>query len=131
MKQTNVFVWADGLLDLVADLFLVEHAKLPQEEKQVSIEAGSIVKEKQRRRWLQRHPDFNNRDSYYQLSREDQVAATTPRLQQQGQLLPTLQRGSGDHGATEDWTFKTFTIICSGNYSALENLLRATAVYRP
>ena len=29
-------------------------------------------------------------------------------LLQQGQLLlPTLQRGSSDHGATEDWTFKT------------------------
>ena len=36
-------------------------------------EAKTIVKENQRRRWLQQHPDYNNRDSYYQLSREDQV----------------------------------------------------------
>ena len=36
-----------------------------------------------------------------------------------------------DHGATEDWTFKTqATILCSQN-SALENPLCATAVYRP
>ena len=32
----------------------------------------------------------------------------TPRLQQQGQLLPTLQRGSSDNSAAKDWTFKTY-----------------------
>ena len=36
-------------------------------------EAKTMVKEQQRRRWLQHHPDFNSRDSSYQLSREYQV----------------------------------------------------------
>ena len=36
-------------------------------------EAKTIVKKNQRRRWLQQHPDYNNRNSYYQLSREDKV----------------------------------------------------------
>ena len=43
------------------------------------------MNENQRRRWLQRHPDYNNRDSHYQLFREDQV------------IMVQL----------EDWTFKT------------------------
>ena len=36
-------------------------------------ETKTMVKEQQRRRWLQHHPDFNSRDSSYQLSREYQV----------------------------------------------------------
>ena len=69
-----------------ADWLVKEGGKLPQDEKQVGYdEAKTIVKENQRRRWLQQHPDYNNRDSYYQLSREDQV------------IMVRL----------EDWTFKT------------------------
>ena len=37
------------------------------------VHTEGMVKRKQRRTWLQQHPDFNSRDSFYQLSREDQV----------------------------------------------------------
>ena len=32
-----------------------------------------MVKGEQKRRWLQQHPDFNRKHSYYQFSTEDQV----------------------------------------------------------
>nr|KAG5696907.1 hypothetical protein BaRGS_015871 [Batillaria attramentaria] len=45
-------------------------------------EAKTVVKEIQRRRWRQDHPDYNNNDSYYHLSREDQFpTGVTHRLQ--------------------------------------------------
>ena len=48
--------------------------ELPQEKQPVSYEeAKTMMKEKQRRRQPQQHPDFNSRDSFYQLSGEDQV----------------------------------------------------------
>ncbi|KAK7090611.1 hypothetical protein V1264_010383 [Littorina saxatilis] len=57
-----------------ADRLAKEGGKLPQENQQVTFgEAKTIVKEKQRKRWLQQHPQYNPRDSYYQLSRKDQV----------------------------------------------------------
>ena len=32
-----------------------------------------FIKQKQKRKWQEKHPDYNSRDSYYQLSRADQV----------------------------------------------------------
>ena len=57
-----------------ADRLAKEGGKLPQEKQPVSYEkAKKMVKEKQRKRWLQQHPDCNSRDSFCQISREDQV----------------------------------------------------------
>ena len=57
-----------------ADRLAKDGGKIPQENHQVTYgEAKTIVKEKQKRRWLQNHPNYNPRDGYYQLSREDQV----------------------------------------------------------
>nr|KAG5705705.1 hypothetical protein BaRGS_026644 [Batillaria attramentaria] len=47
-------------------------SRLPQEEQEFTFEeAKTVVKEIQRRRWRQEHPDYG--DGYYHLSREDQV----------------------------------------------------------
>ena len=63
-----------------ADRLAKEGGKLPQEKQPVSYEkAKKMVKEKQRKRWLQQHPDCNSRDSFCQLSREDQVIITRPK----------------------------------------------------
>ena len=35
------------------------------------------------------------------------MAASTPRLQQQGQFLTTVRRGSSDKSAVKNWTFQT------------------------
>ena len=57
-----------------AERLAKEEGTLLQEKQPVSYEeAKTMVKEKQRGRWLQQRPDFNSRDSSYQLSREDQV----------------------------------------------------------
>jgi len=41
---------------------------MPQEEQKVTYEeAKAIVKEKQKRRWLQQHPYFNSKDDFYYL----------------------------------------------------------------
>nr|KAG5702543.1 hypothetical protein BaRGS_003703 [Batillaria attramentaria] len=50
-------------------------SRLPQKEQELTFEeAKTVVKEIQRRRWRQEHPDYNNNDGYYHLSQEeDQV----------------------------------------------------------
>ena len=59
--------------------------KLPKEKQPVRYEgAKTIVKEMQRRRWLQQHPDFNSRE-----------------------FLPPLQRGSNNYSASWNFTLKT------------------------
>nr|KAG5699264.1 hypothetical protein BaRGS_000466 [Batillaria attramentaria] len=57
-----------------ADRLAKDGSRLPQEEQELNFEeAKTIVREIQRRRWRQEHPDHNNSDGYYHLSREDQV----------------------------------------------------------
>ena len=53
------------------------------------------------------------------------MAATATRLQQEGQFLPTLQRGSSDNSATE-----VPNTTCLQN-SAPEKPLRATVIRYP
>ncbi|XP_070181840.1 uncharacterized protein [Littorina saxatilis] len=57
-----------------ADRLAKEGGQLPQDEQEVTYEeAKTIVKEKQKRRWLHQHPDYNKKDAYYLLPRDDQV----------------------------------------------------------
>ncbi|KAK7097552.1 uncharacterized protein [Littorina saxatilis] len=57
-----------------ADRLVKEGGQLPQDEQEVTYEeAKTIVKEKQKRRWLHQHPDYNKKDAYYLLPRDDQV----------------------------------------------------------
>ena len=57
-----------------ADRLAKEGGKQQQESNQITYnEAKTLIKEKQQKRWLQQHPNYNPTDSYCQLSREDQV----------------------------------------------------------
>ena len=57
-----------------ADRLAKEGGKKEQQDQSITYtEAKTIIKEKQKRKWLQQHPDHNPRDSFYQLSREEQV----------------------------------------------------------
>nr|KAG5700129.1 hypothetical protein BaRGS_010436 [Batillaria attramentaria] len=57
-----------------ADRLAKDGSRLPQEEQELKFEeVKTIVREIQRRRRRQEHPDYNNSDGYYHLSREDQV----------------------------------------------------------
>ena len=57
-----------------ADKLAKEGGKMVQDEPEVTFEEmKAIVKRTYKRQWLQQHPDYNSKDSYYQLSREDQV----------------------------------------------------------
>ncbi|XP_070180464.1 uncharacterized protein [Littorina saxatilis] len=57
-----------------ADRLAKEGGQLSQDEQEVTYEeAKTIVKEKQKRRWLHQHPDYNKKDAYYLLPRDDQV----------------------------------------------------------
>ena len=60
-----------------ADRLAKEGGKQQQEDMQITYsEAKTLIKEKQQKKWLQQHPNHNPSDSYYQLSREDQVIMT-------------------------------------------------------
>ena len=57
-----------------ADRLAKDGGELLQDLHEISSEqAKTIVKEWQRRRWLQRHPYRNRQDAYYLFPREDQV----------------------------------------------------------
>ena len=57
-----------------ADRLARKGGQQPQEEQDTSYEeAKTIIKEKQKRRWLQQHPEHNRNDAYYLLSRSEQV----------------------------------------------------------
>ena len=53
----------------LADGLAKAGSRLPQEEQAVTYEeAKIIVEEKQRKRWLQQHPNYNRHHNYYLLS---------------------------------------------------------------
>jgi ribonuclease HI len=57
-----------------ADRLAKEGGQQPQEEQEISYEeVKTIIKEKQKKRWLQLHPNHNKTDAYYLLPRPDQV----------------------------------------------------------
>ena len=55
-----------------ADRQAKDGRKLPQDQHEITFEeAKTIMKERQRRIWLQQLPCYNRQDAYYFLSRED------------------------------------------------------------
>ena len=57
-----------------ADTLAKEGSRKEQTDKSISFqEAKSIIKAKQRRRWIEQHQHFNRKDPYYQLTRSEQV----------------------------------------------------------
>jgi len=67
-----------------ADFLAEIGGHMSQEMQEVTYEeVKTIVKEKQQRRWLQQHPDFNSKDGYYLLPKEEQ--AIIVRLGTEGQ----------------------------------------------
>ena len=58
----------------VADKLAKEGASLEQIDRKTTFqEAKTFIKRKSKRNWLDSHKDFNRKDPYYHLSREDQV----------------------------------------------------------
>ena len=51
-----------------------EGGRLDQDNNEVTFdEEKTIIKSLARKKWLQKHPNYNEKDDYYRLKREDQV----------------------------------------------------------
>ena len=73
--ETTILQWIPSHCNIPgnekADKLAKEGGKKEQQDQSITYtDAKTIIKEKQKRKWLQQHPDYNPRDSYYQHSRE-------------------------------------------------------------
>ena len=79
--EKTVIQWIPSHCDIQgneeADRLAKEGGKMPQTPEEISYEeAKTLIKDEQKKRWLQQHPNYNSKDSFYNLPRRDQVNMT-------------------------------------------------------